>query len=267
MSIFVALPELSFQPPNRDRREPRGSRPPTPPDVRVTSPAVRWRQGRGQSSHRLGRPRAAPCGPSTRPRGRAADLWPRLSAVGDRTSLAGVGPPRPSADVCRPLRPERSARRPVPPGHLADLPGSAPARAAPRRRLDHAHPLRRADVAGTCPVVPGGPTSPLRCLGVAPRLGMGLPPDPPSRGTPWPCASPAAPRRPGARTCPALVRCHAWHTRGELSGAVYRVRSSARLWENSIFQKCVSTESTVYDVKNANIWGFHTVWRWVRLRL
>jgi hypothetical protein len=44
---------------HRDRGEPRGSRPPTPPDRRVTYPAVRWSQGRSQPSLRLGRPSVA----------------------------------------------------------------------------------------------------------------------------------------------------------------------------------------------------------------
>jgi hypothetical protein len=44
---------------NRDRGEPRGSRPPTPPDVRVTYPAVRRIEWLGQPSNRFGRPSAA----------------------------------------------------------------------------------------------------------------------------------------------------------------------------------------------------------------
>jgi hypothetical protein len=46
-------------PPNRDRGRPHDLSPPTPADRRVTSPAVRWSQGRSQPANRLGRPSAA----------------------------------------------------------------------------------------------------------------------------------------------------------------------------------------------------------------
>ena len=39
------------------------------------------------------------------------------------------------------------------------------------------------------------------------------------------------------------------------------VSSSARLCENSVFQKCASIKSIGYDAKNGKIRGFHTVWR------
>jgi hypothetical protein len=40
-----------------------------------------------------------------------------------------------------------------------------------------------------------------------------------------------------------------------------KVYPGARLYENSIFQKCASIKSTAYFIKNASIRGFHTVWR------
>jgi hypothetical protein len=40
-----------------------------------------------------------------------------------------------------------------------------------------------------------------------------------------------------------------------------KAEPGARLCENSIFQKCTSKESIAYDIKNAKIRGFHTVWR------
>jgi hypothetical protein len=45
--------------PNRDRGRPHDLSPPTPPDIRVTYPAVRWSQWLSQPANRLGRPSAA----------------------------------------------------------------------------------------------------------------------------------------------------------------------------------------------------------------
>jgi hypothetical protein len=42
-------------------------------------------------------------------------------------------------------------------------------------------PMRMEDFAVTCPLVPGGPTPRIRFLCVAPRVWIGLPPDPTSR--------------------------------------------------------------------------------------
>jgi hypothetical protein len=50
-----------------------------------------------------------------------------------------------------------------------------------------------------------------------------------------------------------------------MSGAVYRVGSMPRLCENSIFQKCTSTESIAYDSKNAKIRVFPQSVPWLDL--
>jgi hypothetical protein len=83
-------------------------------------------------------------------------------------------------------------------------------------------PPRMEDFAVAGPLVPGGPTSPLRFLCVAPPLWMGLPSDPTARRAPWPFASPLAARTPGARTFTLLALCHARHTRQSSAAAGHR---------------------------------------------
>jgi hypothetical protein len=137
-----------------------------------------------------GAPSCPPCGPSARAR------MPTL----------------PAADACLAVRGDRAPRRPghggsrrgvfagaagfpgaAPrghparrPGRHADLPAEAPARARRRRRRAPAHPTAPGGRHGPVPARPGWTPPRLRCLGVAPPLGMGLPPAPTARGRPCP---------------------------------------------------------------------------------
>jgi hypothetical protein len=137
-------------------------------------------------------------------------------------------PPRPSAACSPGVRVNYAALR-----HrgwpLGDLPGEDPARSARRRWSAKARPHRawRASWSRAHAPRAGHPSSPVPVRRPArvdaaafrPRLAT----------TPLPCSSPSASRTPGTRTFPSLVLCHARHTRPKLSGAVYRVRSSAWL--------------------------------------
>ena len=141
-----------------------------------------------------------------------------------------VTPPTlPSADVSYGARGDSSAlsHRGWPRG---DRPGSAPARSARRRWIDHARPQRawraswsRAHSPRAChPSSPGPVRRPARVEGAAVRPRLAAPP--------VPCSSPSAPRTPGPRPCPSRVRCQARHTRS-CSGArpLRRVPCSAWL--------------------------------------
>jgi len=63
------------------------------------------------------------------------------------------------------------------------------------------------------------------------------------------------------------TKCYAVAAERQSSPALSSVRYSARLCENSLFRKCASTKSICYPAKNVEIWGFHTIWRFVRLGL
>jgi hypothetical protein len=89
--------------------------------------------------------------------------------------------------------------------------------------IQHA-PIAAGGLPGHVPTRPERATPHLQCRCVATRLGIGLPPDPTSRWTPVPFASPSAPRTPGARTFTALVLCHARHTRPRSAAAKRRQR-------------------------------------------
>ena len=129
------FPRRVFSPCPRDGFIPRSAQGPLEPPHGCLAPARH-----DTTTPFLQAPLGAPYGPSVRPRCSSAYLLPRLSALGCRTSLACVGPTRPSADVCRPVRPDRSALSPLFPRLPADLPGSDPERSARRRRIDQAHP-------------------------------------------------------------------------------------------------------------------------------
>ncbi len=105
---------------------------------------------------------------------------PRLSALGCLPSLACLGPTLPSADFCRPVR---AAPAPLSPSRDSRQISQGKAQNVSRvgAGLIKHTPWRMADCTVTCPLVPGGPTPHIRFLGVAPRVGIGLPPDPTSR--------------------------------------------------------------------------------------
>jgi hypothetical protein len=131
----------------------------------------------------------------------------------------------PSADFCGALRKDCSPLSPMQ-GHPADLPRSAVIPSVHRRRIDQVRPVVDGGLRGGVPTRPERTTPHIRFVFVAPRVWIGLPPDPTSRWTLLPFSSPSAPRTPGTRTFTSLVLCHAWHTR-ESSPALSSVRCSA----------------------------------------
>jgi hypothetical protein len=136
---------------------------------------------RRMPSHRStsGRHSSRPFRPSARSRCGSAYLFPRLSALGCRTSLAGAGPTMPSADVYGAVREDCSPRSPA--GHPADLPWSAVLPSVPRRRMYQVRPVVDGGLRGRVPTRPGCPTPPIRFVSVAPHLRSTRPADPTSR--------------------------------------------------------------------------------------
>jgi hypothetical protein len=134
-------------------------------------------------------PLGAPFGPSARPRCGSASLWPRLAALGCRTSLACVGPTMPAADCCRPISADRSALSPL----SRDNRQLSQGKPQHVPRIDAGcikpTPLRMEDFAVTCPLVPGVPHL-LSGSGASPRAcGLGFLQTPPRGGRPGPSPS------------------------------------------------------------------------------
>jgi hypothetical protein len=152
-------------------------------------------------------------GPRARRRRGVASVPPPVHPPAHRAGLQPAPACRlPAADACLAVRGDRAPRRPghggsrrgvfagaagfpgaAPrghparrPGRHADLPAEAPARARRRRRRAPAHPTAPGGRHGPVPARPGWTPPRLRCLGVAPPLGMGLPPAPTARGRPCP---------------------------------------------------------------------------------
>ena len=197
--------------PNRDREGPHGLPPPTPPDLRVTSPAVRQIES-GYTAPPPAR-RLPACQPRVHPNGRASPDPANGRDSLDRSGLPiGAGGPMPAAAGCGAVRADSSALRPQQPGHPAALPGSAVIPSGPRRRIDQARPnggwraLRsrarspRADYTSYPVRVP----RPARSFHAAFRPHLAV--------TPVRVPGPAAPRTPGQGPCtPKPDRMHGTH--------------------------------------------------------
>jgi hypothetical protein len=123
---------------NRDREGPRGLPPPTPPDIRVTSPAVRWIES-GSHTHpnrSVGSRRASgPCIPGVEPSGPRLAGCHRPTPAETTTPFYRSGLPStspgtmPSADFCRavredysPLSPAYWDNRPISQGKTQNVP-------------------------------------------------------------------------------------------------------------------------------------------------
>jgi hypothetical protein len=135
-------------------------------------------------------------------------------------------PPMSAADCGRPIGADAaSPRSPARPAGSSPRVSPRAVRASALECSRTPHP-RLADCVGTCPLVPGGhPSSPVpgrrpaRVEGASSRRHLTM--------TPWPGSSPSAPLIPGGGTLTPHALCQAWHTRPRLSGAGYRVGSSA----------------------------------------
>jgi hypothetical protein len=179
--------ELSA-PLNRDREGPRGLPPPTPPDVRVTYPAVRWLASgcaiplTGASSPGVPAARSSQGPTMARPlAGRRLAAPPQATTRFHRSGLPTVaGGTMPSADCCRAVREACAALGPsqdtsqLPRGQRSDL----PCRAA---GLIKHRPIADGGLCCGVPAYPGGPTPRLRFVSRAPHVRSTLPSDPTSR--------------------------------------------------------------------------------------
>jgi hypothetical protein len=167
---------------------------------------------RRMPSHRStsGRHSSRPFRPSARSRCGSAYLFPRLSALGCLTCLAGAGPTMPSADFYGAVREDCSTLSPT--GHPADLPWSAVIPSVHRRRMYQAPPrcgwrawlLRASSPRLYHTSYPGRVPRPARAFHAAFRPHLTV--------TPWRFPGPSAPRTPGQETfTPKHDRMHGTH--------------------------------------------------------
>ena len=176
-------------PSNRDREGPHGLPPPTPPDIRVTYPAVRQiKSGSYMHPNRsvISRHASRAFIPEAEHRSPPRRMASRRSIPGHyslppfRPSARSCVPTKPSADVCRAVRKDYSPLSPMW-GHPADLARSAVIPSVHRRLIDKAQSIVDG---GRCCRVPARPdytTPPIRFVSLAPHMRSTLPSDPTSR--------------------------------------------------------------------------------------
>jgi len=175
--------------PNRDREGPRGHPPPTPPDIRVTYPAVRQSQS-GRDVTPTGA--SSPGVPAVRS-SQAPDLIRHLAGcqltapLQAATPLYRSGLQRARACLLCPLLTSagRSGRIPPPSVRRQDTWQISRGKLSYRRGLDAGVIKHRPVVdGGLCccvPARPGCPTPRIRFVSLAPHLRSTLPSDPTSR--------------------------------------------------------------------------------------
>ena len=101
-------------------------------------------------------PCGAPFGPSAPSAAARPFCCPALSALGCLTSLARLGPPMPSAAFCRPVRAAPATLSPLRDSRQISQGKTQNVWRVGAGLLQHT-PVRMADFAVTCPLVPGGP--------------------------------------------------------------------------------------------------------------
>ena len=206
---------------NRDREGPHGLPPPTPPDIRVTYPAVRqmWVRVRRHPNRSVVSRRAscefipgAEIESDTSP-----DAISPLHCRPPLLSTVQAFSPRARAyDAARLTSAGRSGRIPPPSVLIQDTLPISRGQRSYRPGIDAGcikhSPIVDGGLCGCVPARPGCTTPRIRFASLAPHVRSTRPSDPTSRRTPGRFPGPSPPRTPGQETCtPKHDRMHGTH--------------------------------------------------------
>jgi hypothetical protein len=193
--LFLRMDSCLLAKPNRDREGPHGLPPPTPPDRRVTYPAVRQMKpkcGTHPDRSVFSRCASGQFIPGVETTRRLAGCHlatpPQVTTPLDRSGLQRTrrAPIMPSADFCGTVTEDCSSLSPFP-GHTADLPGSVVGPSVHQRLIYKARPTVDGGLCCSVPARPERATPHSRFVFLTPHICSTLPSDPASRRRP--CAS------------------------------------------------------------------------------